>query len=141
MTDFVAGQIPIVSTTTSDLLEMHRAGRVRILATSGKERSPFVPEVPTFREAGYQIEGTGWYGIFAPAQTPVNSRAAKQSDSRGDGCDGFEREVARAWTGADGDRRRRVRRNPASQLRPLGAHRQGFGLQARPTLSLLQPGN
>ena len=70
MTDLVAGQIPIVFTTTSDLLEMHRAGRVRILATSGKERSPFVLDVPTFREAGYEIEGAGWYGIFAPAQTP-----------------------------------------------------------------------
>ena len=69
MTDLVAGQIPIVFTTTSDLLEMHRAGRVRILATSGTERSTFVPEVPTFRESGYDIEGTGWYGIFAPAQT------------------------------------------------------------------------
>lgn len=70
MTDLVGGQIPIVFTTTSDLLEMYKAGRVRILATSGKERSPFVPEVPTFREAGYDIEGTGWYGVFAPARTP-----------------------------------------------------------------------
>jgi len=70
MTDLVGGQIPIVFTTTSDLLEMYRAGRVRILATSGKERSPFVPDVPTFREAGYDIEGAGWYGIYAPAQTP-----------------------------------------------------------------------
>lgn len=70
ITDLIGGQIPIVFTTTSDLLEMQKAGRLRILATSGAERSPFVPEVPTFREAGYDIQGAGWYGIFAPAQTP-----------------------------------------------------------------------
>lgn len=68
--DLVAGHIPMVFTTISDLVEMHNAKRVRILATSGKERSPFVPDVPTFREAGYDIQGTSWYGAFAPAKTP-----------------------------------------------------------------------
>jgi tripartite-type tricarboxylate transporter receptor subunit TctC len=51
-------------------LEMHKAGRIRVLATSDKARSPFLPELPTFREAGYDIEGTGWCGVFAPARTP-----------------------------------------------------------------------
>jgi tripartite-type tricarboxylate transporter receptor subunit TctC len=68
--DLVAGQIPIVVTTTSDLLEQHRGGRVRVLATSDVARSPFLPEVITFKEAGYNIQGSGWYGIFAPAKTP-----------------------------------------------------------------------
>jgi tripartite-type tricarboxylate transporter receptor subunit TctC len=67
LTDLVAGQIPIVVTTTSDLLEQHKAGRIRMLATSDRERSPFVPDIPTFREVGYAIEGTSWYGVFAPA--------------------------------------------------------------------------
>jgi tripartite-type tricarboxylate transporter receptor subunit TctC len=67
LTDLVAGQVPIVVTTTSDLLEQHRAGRVRVLATSDRQRSAFLPEIPTFKEAGYDIEGTGWYGVFAPA--------------------------------------------------------------------------
>jgi tripartite-type tricarboxylate transporter receptor subunit TctC len=49
---------------------MHKAKRIRILATSGAERSPFVPDVPTFREAGFDIQGTAWYGAFAPARTP-----------------------------------------------------------------------
>jgi len=70
LTDLVAGQIPIVVTTTSDLLEMHKAGRVRVLATSDKQRSPFLPELPTFKEAGYAIEGSGWYGVYVPAKTP-----------------------------------------------------------------------
>ena len=68
--DLVGGQIPIVVTTVSDLLAMHQAGRIRTLATSDAKRSPLMPEVPTFREAGYAIEGTAWYGVFAPAKTP-----------------------------------------------------------------------
>jgi tripartite-type tricarboxylate transporter receptor subunit TctC len=69
LTDLVGGQIPIVVTTTSDLIEQHRAGAIRVLATSDKQRSAFLPEVPTFKEAGYDIEGAGWYGIYAPAKT------------------------------------------------------------------------
>jgi tripartite-type tricarboxylate transporter receptor subunit TctC len=70
LTDLVGGQIAIVVTTTSDLLEQHKAGRIRVLATSDRQRSPFLPDLPTFKEAGYDIEGTGWYGIFVPAKTP-----------------------------------------------------------------------
>ncbi len=70
LTDLAGGQIPIVITTTSDLTEMHKSGRVRVVATSGKERSPFLPQVPTLREAGYDLAASGWYGMFAPAKTP-----------------------------------------------------------------------
>jgi tripartite-type tricarboxylate transporter receptor subunit TctC len=69
LTDLMGGQIPIVVTTTSDVLEQHKAGRIKVLATSSKARSPFLPDIPTFREAGYDIEGSGWYGIYAPAKT------------------------------------------------------------------------
>lgn len=72
LTDLLGGQLPMLVTTTTDLLENHRAGRVRILATSDRQRSPFVPDLPTFREAGFDIEGTGWYGVFLPAGTPAD---------------------------------------------------------------------
>ncbi len=72
LTDLVGGQIPIVVTTTSDLLEQHKAGRIRVLATSDRQRSPFLPDLPTFKEAGYDIQGTGWYGVFLPAKTPAD---------------------------------------------------------------------
>jgi tripartite-type tricarboxylate transporter receptor subunit TctC len=48
-----------------------RDGKLRILATSGEQRSPFLPDVPTVNEAGvagYNV--TSWNGIFAPAGTP-----------------------------------------------------------------------
>jgi tripartite-type tricarboxylate transporter receptor subunit TctC len=69
LTDLLGGQIAIVVTTTSDLLEQHKAGSIRVLATSAKARSPLLPDVPTFREAGYAIEGSGWYGVYVPAST------------------------------------------------------------------------
>jgi tripartite-type tricarboxylate transporter receptor subunit TctC len=74
LTDLIGGQIPIVVTTTSDLLAQHQAGKIRILATSDSKRSPLVPEVPTFKESGYDIVGTSWYGVFAPAKTPADIR-------------------------------------------------------------------
>ena len=72
LVDLAGGNIPIVVTTTSDLLAMHQAGRIRILATSDTQRSPLLPDVQTFREAGYDIEGAAWYGLFAPANTPAS---------------------------------------------------------------------
>ena len=68
--DVVAGHLPMTFTTISDLVPMHNAGKLRMLATSGKERSEYLPDVPTFTEAGYKLVASGWYGMFAPAKTP-----------------------------------------------------------------------
>ena len=54
----------------SDALTLVRSGKARVVAVSGSQRSSLVPEVPTFRELGYNIEGNGWYALFAPAKTP-----------------------------------------------------------------------
>jgi tripartite-type tricarboxylate transporter receptor subunit TctC len=70
LTDLIAGHIPIEITTTADLVQMQKDGRIRVLATSGKERSPFLPDVPILREAGFDLAAAGWYGMFAPAKTP-----------------------------------------------------------------------
>jgi len=71
ITDLIGGHLPMHFTSTQDLVESHRAGRIRVLATSGRERSTALPEVPTFAESGYAIRGEGWYGIYAPAKTPA----------------------------------------------------------------------
>ena len=70
MTDLVGGQITMVFTTTSDVLEMHKAGNVRVLATTDDKRSPLLPDVPTFKQEGYDIQGTAWYAMYVPAKTP-----------------------------------------------------------------------
>jgi len=71
ITDLIGGHLPMHFTSTQDLVEAHKAGRIRVLATSGRERSTALPEVPTFTESGYGIRGEGWYGIYAPAKTPA----------------------------------------------------------------------
>jgi tripartite-type tricarboxylate transporter receptor subunit TctC len=70
LADLTGGHLPLFFTSTPDLVELHKAGRLRVLATSGRQRSVALPDAPTFGEAGYPIEGTGWYGVFAPAGTP-----------------------------------------------------------------------
>ena len=62
----------MVSSTVSDFLELHKAGKIRMIATSGTERPLSAPDVPTFKESGIDIVGTGWYGDFAPAETPAD---------------------------------------------------------------------
>jgi tripartite-type tricarboxylate transporter receptor subunit TctC len=70
--DLVAGQIGAMSNPVGDYLQHYKAGRIRILATSGKTRSPFVPEVPTFTESGFpDLAFEEWFGFFAPAKTPT----------------------------------------------------------------------
>ena len=67
-------QIVAAIDTLVEQVELHRTGRVRILATSGASRSPLLPDVPTFTEAGLAgIEGTAWFGVYAPAKTPEST--------------------------------------------------------------------
>lgn len=70
ITDLIGGHLPMFFTSTQDLVEAHNAGRIRVLATSGRERSMVMREVPTFMESGFKIRGEGWYGVYAPAKTP-----------------------------------------------------------------------
>jgi len=68
--DLLGGQVPAAIDAIADLTELHRAGKVRILASSGATRSTAVPEVPTFKELGLPaVEASGWFGFFAPAKT------------------------------------------------------------------------
>jgi tripartite-type tricarboxylate transporter receptor subunit TctC len=69
--DLMGGQIPAGVDALSDMIELHRGGKIRIIATSGAQRSPLLPTVATFKEQGFAaIEGTGWIGVYAPAKTP-----------------------------------------------------------------------
>ncbi|WP_076999247.1 Bug family tripartite tricarboxylate transporter substrate binding protein [Variovorax sp. KK3] len=70
MTDLIGGQVPIAVDTLDVVIPQHQAGKVRILAMSGTKRSPFAPEVPTFKEAGLDLVGLGWNAFFAPATMP-----------------------------------------------------------------------
>jgi tripartite-type tricarboxylate transporter receptor subunit TctC len=69
--DLIGGQVPAAIDAMADLTELHRSGKIRILAMSGAKRSAALPEVPTFKELGLpSVEATGWFGFFGPANMP-----------------------------------------------------------------------
>lgn len=71
ITDLVGGQVAAAMNPSGDYLQYIRTGRVRVLATSGKKRSPYLPDVPTFTELGYpDVTSEEWFGFYAPAKTP-----------------------------------------------------------------------
>ncbi len=69
--DLMGGQIPAGITALNDWVKQHEAGKIRILATSGAKRSRVAPDVPTFKELGFEgIEGSGWQAFHTTAGTP-----------------------------------------------------------------------
>jgi tripartite-type tricarboxylate transporter receptor subunit TctC len=70
--DLIAGHVQIGSLGSSPLVPHYKAGTLRLLAQSTATRSPSLPDVPTYQEAG--IKGLvieQWLGIFVPAGTPA----------------------------------------------------------------------
>lgn len=71
ITDLIGGHVPMMFDTTIAIMSQIKAGKVRPIAVSGAKRSPQLPDVPTFAEAGLAaVESYGWYGFFAPVKTP-----------------------------------------------------------------------
>ena len=77
ITDLVGGQIAAAMNPSGDYLQYMKTGRVRVLATSGKKRSPYLPDVPTFTELGFpDVTSEEWFGFYAPAKTPAATLAS-----------------------------------------------------------------
>jgi tripartite-type tricarboxylate transporter receptor subunit TctC len=77
ITDLVGGQVAAAVNPSGDYLQYMKTGRVRVLATSGKKRSPFLPDVPTFTELGYpDVTSEEWFGFYAPAKIPAATLAS-----------------------------------------------------------------
>ena len=68
--NLLRGNTQILFDTVPSLLPDIRSGSVRALATGGDERSPVLPDVPTFAEAGVDFQTSQWIGIMAPKATP-----------------------------------------------------------------------
>ncbi len=70
--DLVAGQVNVIFDALPAAIGNVRAGKLKILALTGKTRHPNFPDVPTFAEAGLSdYSPTAWIGLFAPAGTPA----------------------------------------------------------------------
>jgi tripartite-type tricarboxylate transporter receptor subunit TctC len=70
LNDVLAGQIPMTFGTVTQALPQYQAKLVRALGVSAEKRHHAIPDVPTFREQGFDIVVTEWYGLLAPAGTP-----------------------------------------------------------------------
>ena len=69
--DLQGGHIAAGCGGITDFLEHHRAGKVRVLFTSGSRRTTSAPDIPTASELGYPaLQILGWYVFFAPPKTP-----------------------------------------------------------------------
>jgi tripartite-type tricarboxylate transporter receptor subunit TctC len=71
--DLIAGKFQLMFDFPNVVVPHIKEGRLKALAVTSSRRSPALPNVPTFAEAGVQgMEITGWQGMFAPAGTPPN---------------------------------------------------------------------
>lgn len=66
----LAGQVDLTAQAPGTVAQHLRAGTVRLLGTWGAERLKLLPDVPTFREQGFDVEFYIWSGLFAPAGLP-----------------------------------------------------------------------
>jgi tripartite-type tricarboxylate transporter receptor subunit TctC len=84
MQAMMSAEIPAAVLTVADWGTLVQSGKGRMLAVSSAQRIAQYPGVPTFKESGYDIEGSAWYALFAPAGTPrpiVDKLAAAAIDA------------------------------------------------------------
>ena len=70
LTALIQNEVQLIFTTPPTIMPHLKTGRVKVLGTSGKERVPYLPDVPTLAEAGVKDFNTApWQGLLAPAGT------------------------------------------------------------------------
>lgn len=82
--DLAGGTLPACVSTLGSLLPLHQAGRLRIIATTGEVRSPFLPDVGTLVEAGFKdLVFREWIGLFLPRPAAPDQLARANQALRG----------------------------------------------------------
>jgi tripartite-type tricarboxylate transporter receptor subunit TctC len=68
----IAGEVQVMVFGQGQLVPLIKAGKLRALAATGTQRSPFMPDIPTMKETGtgFDLQTPLWVGLFAPAGTP-----------------------------------------------------------------------
>ena len=76
-TDLVGGHVPLSADALASQLELHRAGKLRVLGVAGTRRLSWLPDVPTIKESGYDAfdRANAAYAAFVPAGTPKDVAA------------------------------------------------------------------
>ena len=65
--DLIGGNLTATVLPLTDSLEMHKAGKVRILATAGPTRTGLLENIPTMKESALEVDVTTWYALYGPA--------------------------------------------------------------------------
>ena len=69
--DLLGGQVDLTFGTAPPFMPHVQSGKLRVLAVTGTQRLPSLPDAPTTAEAGYAgVNATSWFAVFAPAATP-----------------------------------------------------------------------
>ncbi len=69
--DLLGGQVDLTFGTAPPFMPHIASGKLRVLAVTGKQRLPSLPDVPTTAEAGYpKVDATSWFALFVPAAVP-----------------------------------------------------------------------
>ena len=71
VTALLGGQVHALASGPAAAIGQIKGGKMRALASWSTERLPLMPEVPTFKELGYDAEVYIWSGVFAPAAIPT----------------------------------------------------------------------
>jgi len=70
-TAVIRGDVQMACLPAASVTELAKAGQVKILAVSTAKRSTLLPDVPTLKESGLDVEADAWMGLIAPAKTPA----------------------------------------------------------------------
>jgi tripartite-type tricarboxylate transporter receptor subunit TctC len=82
MNALVGGHVDALASGPSAVIGQIKGGKLRPLATWGDKRLAALPDVPTFKELGYDVEFYIWSGLFAPAGTPAPVIAALRNAAK-----------------------------------------------------------
>jgi len=82
MEDLIGGHVPASVNPVSEVMAFAQAGSIRALAVTGEQRTPFLPDVPTMKEQGFNVVVESLPGVFVPAKTPAPVVAALNAAMR-----------------------------------------------------------
>src|SRR5436309_2289088 len=80
MTAVIRGDVQMAVMPAISVLPHAQAGTVKMLAVTTPRRSPLLPDVPTLKETGIDVEADAWAGLIAPAGTPPEVLAKIQRE-------------------------------------------------------------
>ena len=76
VTALMRGDVQMVCLPAISVVSQAQSGKIRMLAVTTAKRSPLLPDLPTLKESGVDVEANAWNGLVAPAKTPEAMVAA-----------------------------------------------------------------